>query len=181
MKNNLFILLGPSASGKSRLQKMLELPKIVTTTTRSMRLGEQDGVDYHFVTLEKFQAKRESGDFVEWTTYGGSFYATDRERIEESLSMHPVSCIVLDHNGAKRIKALWPDQVMIIGVYALKAQIEQRLLARNDQQFEKRLSRYEDDIREMLELSDLIFHSDDSRSEALKEQIEGFLIKLSKR
>lgn len=175
MNSLLIILMGPSAAGKTRLQKQLNLPKIVTTTTRSMRSGEKEGVDYFFMSPENFVEKLDKGDFIEWTQYSGSYYGIQKNTIEKSMSEGMNQCLILDRHGAQKMKAMWPEKVMIIGVYAMKKQIETRLLQRNEPEIEKRLSQYEEEMQAMLALSDIIYHSNDLREETVKIHLEQLL------
>ena len=71
MKGNLLIISGPSGSGKSSLMKKLlrEIPDAyfsISSTTRGIRDGEQDGVNYHFISKEEFQKDIDAGFFLEW-------------------------------------------------------------------------------------------------------------------
>lgn len=179
MDSLLIILIGPSAAGKTRLQKQLNLPKIVTTTTRSMRPMEQEGLDYYFLSPENFKEKLEKGHFIEWTEYSGSYYGIQKNTIEKSMAEGINQCLILDRHGALKIKTFWPEKVIIIGVYAMKKQIEARLLQRNEPEIEKRLSQYEEEMQAVLELSDLMYHSNDLREETIKIHLENFLTNLA--
>ena len=75
----MLILIGESASGKSTVQRVLAergIRKVVTYTTRPMRPGEMDGIDYHFVTDERFLEMVEAGEFAEYAEYRGWRYGT---------------------------------------------------------------------------------------------------------
>ncbi|MFW5892973.1 MAG: guanylate kinase, partial [Bacillota bacterium] len=76
----MLVLVGASASGKTEIAKIIirkyNFKKLVTTTTRPKRPGEQDGVDYHFLDEATFQSMKEQGVFIETTTYNGYHYGT---------------------------------------------------------------------------------------------------------
>ena len=76
----MLVLVGPSASGKSAIVKCLEskygIKKFITCTTRPMRIGEIDGVDYYFMTKEEFTARYENDEFIETVFYNGNYYGT---------------------------------------------------------------------------------------------------------
>jgi len=79
----LLVISGPTAVGKATLIKELlkrdsNIRVPVSFTTRLPRLGEIDGIDYHFVTKEKFLDLRNKDYFIEWAEYSGSFYGTPR-------------------------------------------------------------------------------------------------------
>lgn len=95
----MLILVGPSASGKTSIGKILEdvygIKKVVTYTTRDKRDGEVDGVDYHFLTKEDFLIKRNEHFFFETIEYNNNLYGTSIESINDN------SYIILDPNGLK--------------------------------------------------------------------------------
>ena len=74
----MLVLVGPSASGKSAIVKCLTkkygLEKFITCTTRSMRVGEVDNVDYHFLTQDEFSKLYENNEFIETVYYNGNYY-----------------------------------------------------------------------------------------------------------
>lgn len=89
--NQLIILTGKTASGKDTvmaklMQKFPELKRVVTTTSRSPRNGEINGVDYNFISEPSFKQKIKSGDFIEWVEYGGNFYGTEKSQILNNLN-----------------------------------------------------------------------------------------------
>lgn len=104
--------MGPSASGKTEVAKLLEtrygLRKIVTHTTRPMRLNERQDADYHFVTKEQFLDLKARGAFVETTTYNDHYYGTSRAEIADD------KCLVLDPQGARSFYALQDPRIYIV-------------------------------------------------------------------
>ncbi|NLI94446.1 MAG: guanylate kinase [Erysipelotrichaceae bacterium] len=92
----MIILVGASASGKTvvakRLGEMYGIEKFVTHTTRNMRVGEQDGVDYFFVTKQKFLNMQVNDKFVETTIYNENYYGTAKANIgfEKVLIVEPM-------------------------------------------------------------------------------------------
>jgi len=86
----LIILTGPTASGKTEIREQMtkkyeNLKNLVTTTSRKMREKEQEGVDYHFLSPQKFSDKVEAGDFLEYTEYGGNLYGTTKAELNRIL------------------------------------------------------------------------------------------------
>ena len=76
----MLILVGPSASGKTQIVKILRekygLNKMVTYTSRTMRPGEKEGIDYFFLTKEEFEKRINEGFFIEYVVYNGNYYGT---------------------------------------------------------------------------------------------------------
>ncbi|MBS1953518.1 MAG: guanylate kinase [Cyanobacteria bacterium SZAS-4] len=127
-KGNLIVITGPSGVGKGTVvQKLLEevprLTKSVSVTTRAMRPGEKEGVDYTFVTDEKFAEMLENGAFMEWAEYSGNFYGTPHTWVEEQLRVKknedgvdmPGKDVILEIevDGAKQIRDRFSQAVLI--------------------------------------------------------------------
>ena len=74
----MIILVGASATGKSvvvkQMQDLFNIEKLVTYTTRPMRIGEVNNVDYHFITIEDFLKKKENNFFLETAYYNNNYY-----------------------------------------------------------------------------------------------------------
>ena len=104
----LFVLSSPSGAGKSTIARMLleadpALEMSVSATTRPMRPGEVDGVDYHFVDLERFRAMRDAGEFLEWAHVFGNRYATPRAPVERMLAEGRDVLFDIDWQGAQQL------------------------------------------------------------------------------
>lgn len=102
----MIVIVGESASGKSTLQNMFirvnpEYKKVVTYTTRPMRSGEVDGVDYHFILKDQFDKLKNEGFFVEYNQYRDWMYGTAREDCSEENSV-----AVLNPPGMRALKRL---------------------------------------------------------------------------
>ncbi len=115
MSGQVFIVSAPSGAGKTSLvQAMLErLPKLkvsVSYTTRPARPGEEEGVAYHFVSLDSFHERREHGDFIECAEVHGNFYGTSHQWIKEQLASHNDIILEIDWQGAEQVQRLLPHQ-----------------------------------------------------------------------
>ena len=107
----LFVLSAPSGAGKTtvagRTLAVVEgLRKSVSHTTRKIRPGETDGVDYHFIGEEQFHAMRERGDFVEWAEVYGKYYGTSSVEIKNALARGEDLLLVIDVQGAGHVRAM---------------------------------------------------------------------------
>jgi guanylate kinase len=123
-KGNLIVVTGPSGVGKGTVvQKLLDevpnLSKSVSVTTRAMRPGEQEGVDYFFRSYEQFAEMAENDDFMEWAEYSGNFYGTPKDWVEQQLCLRandlPGTDVILEIevDGAKQIRDRFPQAVLI--------------------------------------------------------------------
>lgn len=113
MSASIVVVSGPSGSGKTSLCK--ELCKnnatyflSVSTTTRDIREGEQDGVDYNFVSREKFLEEIENNNFIEWAEVHGNFYGTSKKDIERELARDNTVVVDIDVQGHRNIRKAFP-------------------------------------------------------------------------
>ncbi len=113
----LFIISGPAGSGKgtivSRVRELAPFDFSVSATTRNPRPGEIDGVHYHFMTKEMFEAKIASGDMLEHAEYVGNYYGTPREPVEATLSAGKNIILDIEVQGALQVKEKMPEAIMI--------------------------------------------------------------------
>ncbi|HIQ37015.1 MAG TPA: guanylate kinase [Desulfocapsa sulfexigens] len=104
-EGQLFILSAPSGTGKTTILKRVmanvtNLGFSISHTTRAPRKGEQNGVDYHFVTVAEFQTMRENNLFLEWAEVHGNFYGTSRPAVLELLESGQDIILDIDVQGA---------------------------------------------------------------------------------
>jgi guanylate kinase len=114
----LLILSGPSGAGKDAvLARMKELgfplKYITTLTTRRQRPAEKDKVDYHFVTVKKFQEMIAKGELLEWAQVYGNWYGVPKKDVKQALDSGQDTIIKVDVQGAATIKKLLPQAVFI--------------------------------------------------------------------
>jgi guanylate kinase len=123
---NLFLVVAPSGAGKSTLVNALlardpAIALSVSYTTRPPRRGDQNGREYHFVSVEEFKACRARGEFLESAEVHGNFYATSRVWIEERVQAGGDVLLEIDWQGARQVKAVFPHAV---GIFILPPSIE---------------------------------------------------------
>ena len=132
---SLLVIAAPSGAGKTTLTRMAlarnpRLALSISTTTRAPRPGEQDGVDYHFVSVETFRQMQAAGEFLESAEVHGNFYGTTRQGIEALLSDDRDVILEIDWQGAQQIRKIYPESV---GVFILPPSfdvLERRLQGR---------------------------------------------------
>ena len=136
--NDIVVISGPSGCGKSTLiARLLEgepgLRFSVSHTTRPRRENETDGVDYHFVDRERFEEMITEQAFAEWAVVHGHLYGTSWAEIREKTSAASAGqALVLDVDtqGARAIKARFPESLMIFILPPSLAELRRRLLGR---------------------------------------------------
>jgi len=135
-KKGLFIVLsGPSGVGKGTICK--ELIEYfngwfsVSVTTRDKRDGEIDGKDYFFVTKEEFEQKIKDNDFLEYATYNNNYYGTLKSKINEKIDNNIDVFAEIEVKGARNIKNIYKDSVLIYILPPSLKELEDRLRNRN--------------------------------------------------
>jgi guanylate kinase len=133
----LFVLSGPSGVGKdaiaARLQEReLRLRRVVTAVTRPPRPGEVEGVDYFFMTRERFAEEVERGGLLEWAEYVGSPRGTPLFSLAGTLRTGDDALLKIDVDGFRKVKRRLPEVITIFGLPPDLAVLERRLLGRGD-------------------------------------------------
>ncbi len=153
-KGNLIVLTGPSGVGKGTLKMYLGrkypwLQESISVTTRAMRPGEVDGVDYFFVDRERFQQLIETNELIEWAEYAGNGYGTPRHFVQEMLEKGQSVLLEIDTQGALQIKASYPEAILIFIEPPDLATLEVRLRGRktnSDEEIKIRLKHAEAEL-----------------------------------
>lgn len=135
MKGNLIIISSPSGGGKGTLIKEVlasvpELAYSVSLTTRSPRVGEEEGKDYHFVTRERFEAEVAAGGFLESAEVHGNLYGTSKEQTERLTNEGMDVILEIDVQGAKLVQEKMPEAVSIFILPPSFEVLKARLTAR---------------------------------------------------
>ena len=126
----MIVLSGASASGKTEVAKLLAkeygITKIITTTTRPMRVNEVDGRDYFFVTVERFKEMIDEDLFVEYTNYNNNFYGSTKDQIQDNR------CVVIDPSGLRAYMSLHDPRIFTFFLEAAEETRYQRMISRGD-------------------------------------------------
>lgn len=135
MLGQLFIVSAPSGGGKTVLVRQLRaiMPEIrlsISCTTRAPRPGEADGREYHFINVDTFKAKIESGDFLEWAEVHGNLYGTSKRWIETERAAGNDVLLEIDWQGARQVRAAFPDAIGIFILPPSMAILSRRLTGR---------------------------------------------------
>ena len=117
-KGLLVVVSGPAGSGKGTVnQKLLgagDFVFSVSATTRAPRPGEADGVNYHYIAREEFEARIARGELLEHTQYCGNYYGTLRSETEAVLASRRNLLLEIEVEGAMNIKRQYPEAVLIM-------------------------------------------------------------------
>ncbi len=151
MTGKIYVITGPSGVGKGTLcQRLLEsdpnLRISISATSRGMRPGEIDGVNYFFKTRPEFEAMIAAGDqLLEWAEYNGNFYGTPRGYVLQQLDSGHSVLMEIETQGALMVKAQYPEARLIFIAPPSMEALESRLRGRGTES--------EDNIRNRLKIS----------------------------
>ncbi|MBE0484720.1 guanylate kinase [Marinobacter sp.] len=167
-QGTLFVISAPSGAGKTSLvSEMLrqdaQLRVSISHTTRPMREGEQDGVNYHFVSRNEFEAMIARGDFLEHADVFGNYYGTSQVWVREALAKGQDVILEIDWQGAEQVRRLIPECVSIFIVPPSAEVLRQRLVGRGTDApdvVERRLSEAEEECRHAVAFDYLVVNDD---------------------
>ena len=154
MKRGLLIVVsGPAGSGKGTVNSQLiatgDFVFSVSATTRAPRPGEVNGVNYHFIDKEEFQRRIDDNGFLEYTTYCDNFYDTPLKEALAVLDSGKNLILEIECDGAKNVKRIFPEAVLIMLIPPTFAIQEERLRGRGTETEEVILKRLEKAKREI--------------------------------
>ncbi|AXK49318.1 guanylate kinase [Aliarcobacter trophiarum] len=176
IKGAILIISGPSGCGKSTLLKEIykNIPNYyfsISTTTRDIRGEEEDGIDYHFVTIEEFEKNIEAGNFLEYARVHNNYYGTMLEPITKALNDGKLVVFDIDVQGHKILREKLGNLITSVFITTPTLKIlEQRLVARDTDTkeiIEKRVESAKSEICEFLDYDYLIIN--DNIHKATKE------------
>mgnify|MGYP001820208849 FL=1 len=150
----LYTVSAPSGAGKTSLVKALiersdALRVSVSHTTRPIRPGEHDGVNYHFTDEENFQGMLQREEFLEHARVFGNLYGTSRIWVEQELASGTDVILEIDWQGAQQVKCLLPDTIAIFIMPPSRETLEQRLNARGQDDASVIAARMAEAVEEM--------------------------------
>ena len=177
----IFIVSAPSGSGKSTLVARLlaAMPGLmfsVSYTTRKPRGQEVNGVDYHFVTREDFEAMIARGEFLEWADVFGNYYGTHQGILEASRAAGSDLVLDIDVQGARQLKGRIPEAVTVFILAPSRQILDQRLRARGEDRedvIERRLRDAAGEIRRYNDYDYVLINRDLAESDGVLRAIVG--------
>ena len=153
-KGSIIILSGPSGAGKNTVFEALErkssdIVQTVSVTTRKPRDGEKDGVDYYFVSVDKFKELIAADSFIEYTKYGDNYYGTLKSEIDRLTEDGKTVILVIEVNGATNIKKCIPEAVSVFILPPSVEELRRRIVSRGQNTESELETRLEIALREL--------------------------------
>lgn len=154
MTGNVFVISAPSGAGKSSLVKALckldhNIKVSVSHTTRIIRPGEINGIDYFFIDKKQFENMLNNNEFIEYANVYGNYYGTNLNTINNFIHNGHDIILEIDWQGAEQIKSIMPNAIMIYIKPPSLDELNNRLRLRNtdsDEVIKKRLALAEEDL-----------------------------------
>lgn len=156
MNNQRYLLVvsGPSGCGKDTVVNYLiahhtNIEVAVSATTRAPRIGEQEGVNYHYVSMETFQQYIQKGELLEYANYVDNFYGTLRAEVDTRIEKGTTCILVIEVEGAAQIKKMYPECTLVFISPPSMEELGRRLRGRgseNEEWVQKRLKRAQEEM-----------------------------------
>ena len=175
-KGLLIVVSGPAGSGKGTVLGSLlgdgEYRYSISATTRAPRPGEVDGVNYHYLTREEFEARIKAGAMLEYTEYCGNYYGTPKKEAEAVLAGGCNLLLEIEVEGARNVKKAYPEAVLIMLLPPSFAVQEARLRGRGTETEEKigeRLARTREEVPCVSDYDYVVYNRDGKADEAVAD------------
>ena len=180
MKGKILLVSGPSGSGKSTLIKRLitefgeQIYFSISSTTREMRAGEADGVNYHFISESEFRAGIERGEFLEWALVHGKYYGTSLKAATSELERGKIVIFDIDVQGYEIVRSKVPKNELtsVFITTPSLSELRDRLRARGDNDPADIALRLQNAQEEMERLDEYDYFIINDRLEAAYENLK---------
>lgn len=189
MSGTLYVISAPSGAGKTSLVKALiessdGIKVSVSHTTRAIRPGETDGVNYHFVETEQFQTMLGNADFLEHAEVFGNYYGTSKSWVSEQLEQGEDVILEIDWQGAAQIRKQIEGTVGIFILPPSRDALRERLTGRgqdSEEVIDKRMAQAKEEMSHHVEYDYLVINDDfDVALDELKAIISSQRLKIGR-
>ena len=157
-QGQLIVISGPSGAGKDTIVEHVinnndKIWLSVSATSRKPRKGEQEGINYFYLTKEEFEEKIKDNYFLEYAEYANNYYGTPKEEIIKKLDKGIDVILVIEIEGARKIKDLIPEALFIFITPPSEKELLKRLSARQTEDKDKIIERFNIAYREINEVA----------------------------
>ncbi len=171
-KGLLVVVSAPSGCGKDTVlgelchREDVLISRSVSMTTRAMRSGEVDGVDYYFTTVDDFKNKITENYFIEYVNFGANFYGTPKAPVDKMLEEGKCVVLKIEVEGAGNIRKLYPDCVSVFiappSFDELKARLKNRG-TETEEEYNKRVEIAKEELKRAKEYDYIVINDEISR------------------
>ncbi|MCU9593145.1 guanylate kinase [Caldibacillus thermolactis] len=181
-KGLLIVLSGPSGVGKGTVRKAIfsepdiQFEYSISVTSRKMRPGEVDGVDYFFKTRDEFETMIKNDELLEYTEYVGNYYGTPVDYVKKTLNEGKDVFLEIEVEGAKQVRNKFPDGLFIFLIPPSLSELENRIKTRGtetDDLIRSRMTVAKNELK-MMNLYDYVVEND--KVEHAVEKIKAIVI-----
>ncbi len=172
----LIVYSGPAGSGKGTVRKIIESKQhfeySVSATTRALRPGEVEGVDYYVYTKEQFKSAIENGEMLEYAEYCQNFYGTPKAPVLRCLDEGKDIILEIEVDGAMQVKRSFPEAVLVMLLPPSFEKQKERLVKRNTESpevIEKRLTAAKREMEFVAEYDYVIYNHDGGEEKAAND------------
>ena len=157
-QGQLIVISGPSGAGKDTIVESViknndNIWLSVSATSRPIRKGEKEGINYFYLTKEEFEEKIKDNYFLEYAVYADNYYGTPKEEIIKKLDKGIDVILVIEIEGAKKIKDLIPEALFIFITPPSEKELLKRLSGRKTEDKEKIIKRFNIAYQEINEVT----------------------------
>ncbi len=181
-QGDLIIISGTTCAGKGTvIKKLLEkrddVALSISYTSREKRANEIDGKDYYFVTKEEFEEKIKNGDFLEYARVQyGAYYGTPKKEVLKILDSGKDCILEIDVQGARQVKALYPQAILIFIMAPSMSEVKKRIKARGMENNEQIIERFRVAYNEINEINNYNYVVVNDNLDAAVKKVEAILI-----
>ena len=182
-RGDLIIISGPTCAGKATvINKLLEKRENtvcpISYTSRPMRPGETEGVDYYFITRDEFEKKIEENYFLEYAKVRyGEYFGTPKKELEELLQKGLDVILEIDVEGAAKVKELFPETILIFIMAPTMEELKRRIIARGaEKQIEQVIDRFQRAYQEINEMKKYNYIVINDEVESAVDKVNAILV-----
>ena len=181
-RGSLIVISGPSGCGKGTvlaeyLKRYIDHTWYsISCTSREMRPGDKEGVNYYFLTRKEFEEMIKNGEFLEYAEYNGNYYGTPKEHIEDRLASGIDVILEIEVQGALKVKELVPEAICIFIMPPSMKELRTRLVGRGTETKDKVLGRFKEAYKEINEVTKYNYVVTNDEVENAVEKIRAILV-----